>query len=145
MQNVAGGLYKTLTFFIYTSKLFDFKLSEFFILFGQKNNLDLNENMIKVFDHFIDGLDLFFDMLDISSTEDCQIKIFGFIILKNKNILHTTNKFHNWPWFSNIAIAMDNKELFKYQSDGGTCYAQVYANYNNYNITLNDCPNKYRR
>ncbi|CAG8728160.1 23323_t:CDS:2, partial [Dentiscutata erythropus] len=65
------GLHKTPTAFIYSSKLFDFKLSETSVfLEEQKKNLDLNENMIKAFDHFINCLDLFFDELDITSAED---------------------------------------------------------------------------
>ena len=101
--------------------------------------------MIKGFSKFLGCLDLFFDMLAISSAIDCQIKTFGSVTLKNLNnvnILRATNKFHNRPWFSNIAVAMDDAELFEYQSDSGTCYAQVYANYK---LTLNDCPNKCRR
>jgi hypothetical protein len=125
---------------IYTSKLFEFKLLEASIFFEQqKKNKDLTENMIKGFDKFLECLDSFFDMLDIISAEeaeDCRIKIFGSVTLKNINILRATNKFQNRPWFSNIAIAMDDKELFEYQSDNGTCYAQVYASYN---ITLNYC------
>lgn len=122
---------------IYTSKLFEFKLLEASIFFEQqKKNPDLTENMIKGFAKFLECLDLFFDMLDIISAEDCRIKIFGSVTLKNINILRATNKFQNRPWFSNIAIAMDDAELFEYQSDNGTCYAQVYANYN---ITLNYC------
>ncbi|RHZ48105.1 hypothetical protein Glove_558g4 [Diversispora epigaea] len=91
----------------------------------QKKNPDLTENMIKGFAKFLEYLDLFFDMLDIISAEDCRIKIFGSVTLKNINILRATNKFQNRPWFSNIAIAMDDAELFEYQSDNGTCYAQT--------------------
>jgi hypothetical protein len=128
LRNVTGGLHKTPTAFIYSSKLFDFKLSETSVfLEEQKKNLDLNENMIKAFDHFINCLDLFFDELDITSAEDCRIKTFGSVTLKNGNILRATNNFHNRPWFSNIAIAMDNEEVYEYQSDNGTCYAQVYT------------------
>ena len=128
-------LHKTPTAFIYTSKLFDFKLSEFStFLIQQKNNPDLNEKMIKGFTKLLGCLDLFLDTINISSAENCQIKIFGSVTLitlknKNKNILRATNKFFNNPWFSNIAVAMDDSELFEYQSDSGTCYAQVYANY----------------
>ena len=139
-------LHKISTSFTYTSKLFDFKLSKFStFLEQQENNPNLNENMIKGFIKFLDCLDLYLDMLAISSAIDCQIKTFGSVTLKNLknvNILRATNKFHNRPWFSNIAVAMDDAELFEYQSDSGTCYAQVYANYN---ITLNNCPNKCRR
>jgi hypothetical protein len=128
-------LHKTPPAFTYTSKLFDFKLSEFStFLEQQKNNPDLNEKMIKGFTKLLGCLDLFLDTINISSAENCQIKIFGSVTLitlknKNKNILCATNKFFNNPWFSNIAVAMDDSELFEYQTDSGTCYAQVYANY----------------
>jgi len=128
-------LHKTPPAFTYTSKLFDFKLSEFStFLEQQKNNPDLNEKMIKGFTKLLRCLDLFLDTINISSAENCQIKTFGSVTLitlknKNKNILRATNKFFNNPWFSNIAVAMDDSELFEYQTDSGTCYAQVYANY----------------
>ncbi|RHZ62413.1 hypothetical protein Glove_340g113 [Diversispora epigaea] len=99
-RRVTEELHKTPTALIYTSKLFEFKLLEASIFFEQqKKNLDLTENMIKGFAKFLECLDLFFDMLDIISAEDCRIKIF--------------------------AIAMDDAELFEYQSDNGTCYAQT--------------------
>jgi hypothetical protein len=135
LRKETAELYKTPTAFIYTSQLFDFKISEFSTFFEQqKNNPNLDEKMMKGFAKFLDCLDLFFDTLNISSTEDCQIKTFGSVTLstlknKNKNILRATNKFFNRPWFSNIAVAMDDSELFKYPTDNGTCYAQVYANY----------------
>ncbi|RHZ82944.1 hypothetical protein Glove_102g58 [Diversispora epigaea] len=125
-RRVMEELHKTPTALIYTSKLFEFKLLEASIFFEQqKKNPDLTENMIKGFAKFLECLDLFFDMLDIISAEDCRIKIFGSVTLKNINILRATNKFQNRPWFSNIAIAMDDAELFEYQSDNGTCYAQT--------------------
>ncbi|RHZ52875.1 hypothetical protein Glove_456g8 [Diversispora epigaea] len=125
-RRVTEELHKTPTALIYTSKLFEFKLLEASIFFEQqKKNPDLTENMIKSFAKFLECLDLFFDMLDIISAEDCRIKIFGSVTLKNINILRATNKFQNRPWFSNIAIAMDDAELFEYQSDNGTCYAQT--------------------
>ena len=84
---------------IYTSKLFEFKLLEASIFFEQqKKNKDLTENMIKGFDKFLECLDSFFDMLEIISaeeTEDCRIKIFDSVTLKNINILRATNKFQN--------------------------------------------------
>ncbi|RHZ52416.1 hypothetical protein Glove_461g11 [Diversispora epigaea] len=125
-RRVTEELHKTPTALIYTSKLFEFKLLEASIFFEQqKKNPDLTENMIKGFAKFLECLDLFFDMLDIISAEDCRIKIFGSVTLKNINILRAINKFQNRPWFSNIAIAMDDAELFEYQSDNGTCYAQT--------------------
>ena len=40
--------------------------------------------MIKGFAKFLECLDLFFDMLALSSADDCQIKIFGSVTLNNK-------------------------------------------------------------
>lgn len=110
----------------YTTKLFEFKLSEASIFFEQqKNNPNLNENMIRGFAKFIDSLNNYLDMLQIKTVKDCQIKIFGSVTLNNGAILRATNKFQNRLWFSNIAIAMNEEELFEYQSDKGICYAQV--------------------
>ena len=58
--------------------------------------------------------------------EGSQIQIYGSVILENGSILRATNKFHGQPCFSNIAIVMNNDELFDYASDGGICYAQVH-------------------
>jgi hypothetical protein len=131
---------KTPVSFTYTAKLFDFDISES-IIDKNKDNPNLNENMIKGFVNFSECLDLYLAMLDITFTK-CRIKIFGSVILKNGAILRATNKFHGRPWFSNISVNMNSEEHSEYLSDSGTCYAQVYANYN---ITLNDCYNKYRR
>jgi hypothetical protein len=119
--------YKTPIPLKYHGKLFEFEISEAEIFFEQqkKNNLNLNEIMIKGFDHFLDSLDFYLDLLGETSAEDIRIKIFGGVTLNNGAILRATNEFHNRPWFSNIAIAMDNEELFEYTSDDGTCYAQV--------------------
>ncbi|RHZ50953.1 hypothetical protein Glove_487g27 [Diversispora epigaea] len=110
-QRVTEELHKTPTALIYTSKLFEFKLLKVSIFFEQqKKNLDLTENIIKGFAKFLECLDSFFDILEIISIEDYRIKIFDSITLKNINIL---------------PIAMDNAELFEYQFDNGTCYAQT--------------------
>ncbi|RHZ67775.1 hypothetical protein Glove_299g54 [Diversispora epigaea] len=97
-RRVTEELHKTPTALIYTSKLFELKLLETSIFFKQqKKNSDLTENMIKGFVKFLECLDSFFDMLEIISTKDCQIKIFDSVTLKNINILRATNKFQNRP------------------------------------------------
>ena len=99
-------------------KLFEFKISEATVFFEQqKKNPNLNENMVKGFDQFLESLDDYFDVRKIGSAEDCQIKIFGSVTLNNRAILRATNKFQNWPQFSNIAIVMDDEELSEYPSD----------------------------
>ena len=75
-------------------KLFEFEISEATVIFEQqKKNLNLNKNMIKGFDQFLESLDDYFDMYKIGFAEGCQIKIFGSVTLNNLAILHATNKF----------------------------------------------------
>lgn len=83
--------------------------------------------MVKGFANFIDCLKEYLDILglDITVTE-CHIKIFGSVTLKNGAILRAINNYHKTPWFSNIAVNMDPDEISEYQTDSGTCFAQVY-------------------
>jgi hypothetical protein len=98
MQSASGGLHKTPTALIYTSKLFDLMLTEVSTFFDQqKNDSNLDNNMIKGFDKFLECLDEYFDLLNISSAEDCRIKAFGSVTLKNGNILRARNKFQKRP------------------------------------------------
>ena len=113
----------------FTSKLFEFNMSmtdASAFIDQNKNNPEFNERMIKGFDNFITCLELYFQIMNIDSSESFQIRIFGAVTLQNGAILRATNKFHNRPWFSNIAVHMDDEELFDYESDDGTCYGQVY-------------------
>ena len=110
----------------YVKKLFDFDISDITDLCDQqKNNPSFDEKMKKGFEKFQNSLDKYFDLLDISSAEGSQIKIFSSVTLKNSAILRATNKFHNQPCFSNITVIINNEELFEYQSDSGLCYAQT--------------------
>jgi hypothetical protein len=115
---------KTPVAFTYTAKLFDFDFSEA-IINEHKDNSNLNENMTKGFANFIDLLNSYLKLLNTTS-EGCRIKIYSSVTLKNGAILRAVNKFHDRPWFSNIAINMDIEELSNYQTDNGICYAQVY-------------------
>ena len=113
--------------------MFDFEFSEASeFCEKQKNNPNLNENMMKGFTRFIDCFQLYLNSLKITLTEDIQIKIFGSVTLNNTAILRATNKFFGKPWFSNVAVTMDDEEFFDYQSDDGTCYAQVCISKCNY-------------
>lgn len=123
----------------YTSKLFviDFlNITE--KCDQQKNNSNNNEKMKKGYNEFQNCLNKYLDMSNISA-EGSVIKIFGSVTLKNGAILRATNEFHSLPWFGNIAIAMNDEELFEYQSDSGICYAQVLFYilfYNNHNLKI---------
>ncbi|RHZ82761.1 hypothetical protein Glove_103g91 [Diversispora epigaea] len=101
------GKTKTPMAFVYTAKLFDFDLSESMI---EQNKIDpnLDKKMIKGFEKFIDCL-----------------KIYSSVTLKNGAILRTKNDFYHRPWFSNIAVNMNEEELSEYLSDKGICYAQT--------------------
>ena len=115
---------KTPAAFTYTAKLFDFDFSES-IINEHRDNPDLNKNMSKGFAKFIDRLDSYLKLSNTTS-EGCRIKIYSSVTLKKDTILRAVNKFHDRPWFSNIAINMNIEELFNYQTDDGICYAQVY-------------------
>jgi hypothetical protein len=119
----------------YTAKLFDFDFLNITEKCDQqKNNSNNNEKMKKGYNEFQDYLDKYLDMSNIS-VEGGVIKIFSSVTLKNGAILRAISEFHDRPWFSNIAIAMNNDELFEYQSDSRICYAQVLF-YNNYNLKI---------
>ncbi|RHZ86324.1 hypothetical protein Glove_52g73 [Diversispora epigaea] len=113
---------KTPMAFVYTAKLFDFDLSESII---EQNKIDpnLDKKMIKGFEKFIDCLKVYLNILNIISAECCRIKIYT-VTLKNGTILRTKNDFHHRPWFSNIAVNINEEELSEYLSDKGICYAQ---------------------
>ncbi|RHZ89904.1 hypothetical protein Glove_9g344 [Diversispora epigaea] len=117
------GKTKTPMAFVYTAKLFDFDLSES-IIEQNKKDLNLDKKMIKGFEKFIDYLKVYFNILNIISAEDCQIKIYSSVTLKNGAILRTKNDFYHRPWFSNIAVDINKKELSEYLSNKGICYTQ---------------------
>ncbi|RHZ73276.1 hypothetical protein Glove_232g35 [Diversispora epigaea] len=125
-QNDFKKKFKTPLKFNYSSKLFEFDISEAFEFIDKyKNETNLDEKMIKGLDHFIQSLDSYFDLLKISTAQGCHIKIYRSVTLENCAILRTTNMFHKRPWFSNISVTMNDEELFEYQSDNGICYAQT--------------------
>ncbi|RHZ83080.1 hypothetical protein Glove_99g24 [Diversispora epigaea] len=125
-QNDFKKKFKTPLKFNYSSKLFEFDISEAFEFIDKyKNETNLDEKMIKGLDHFIQSLDSYFDLLKISTAQGCHIKIYRSVTLENRAILRTTNMFHKRPWFNNISVTMNDEELFEYQSDNGICYAQT--------------------
>ncbi|RHZ57358.1 hypothetical protein Glove_390g3 [Diversispora epigaea] len=110
----------------YTAKLFNINFSNITELCNQqKNNPNINETIRKGFKEFQNCLYEYLSKLKKSFTEGNLIKIFGSVTLKNGAIFRATNEFHGRPWFSNIAVAMNNEELSKYQSDKGIYYAQT--------------------
>ncbi|RHZ88135.1 hypothetical protein Glove_26g84 [Diversispora epigaea] len=125
-QNDFKKKFKTPLKFNYSSKLFEFDISEAFEFIDKyKNKTNLDKKMIKSLDHFIQSLDSYFDLLKISTAQDCHIKIYRSVTLENRVILRTTNMFHKRLWFSNISVTMNDEELFEYQFDNGICYTQT--------------------
>ena len=126
MQKSSSLKLKTLNFINFSSKLFDFDVSDADKIIAQQiNNPNYDEIMKKGFKEFLSCLDNYTNGLAIESLEKTRIKIFGSVVLKNGAILRAINRFHNHPWFSDIAINMDIEEQVEYQSDSGICYTKV--------------------
>ncbi|RHZ75228.1 hypothetical protein Glove_216g159 [Diversispora epigaea] len=133
-QNNFKKKFKTPLKFNYSSKLFEFDISETFEFIDKyKNETNLNEKMIKSLNYFIQNLDSYFDLLKISTAQGCHIKIYRSVTLENCVILRTTNMFYKRPLFSNISVTMNDEELFEYQSDNG-----IYITYNRKIKTIED-------
>ncbi|RHZ77337.1 hypothetical protein Glove_180g64 [Diversispora epigaea] len=111
----------------FSSKLFETKLTEAYIYFCEKiNDSNINDNMIKGFDQFLECFDDFLEnILEIKDIKECDIIIYGTATLENGSIIRTKNKFHDKPWFSNVTISMNSNESSDYQSDEGLCYGKI--------------------
>ncbi|RHZ89944.1 hypothetical protein Glove_9g208 [Diversispora epigaea] len=86
---------KTPVAFTYTAKLFDFNFSEA-IINEHRDNPKLNKNMSKGFAKFINCLNSYLKLLNTTS-EDCRIKIYSSVTLKNGAILRAVDNFHDRP------------------------------------------------
>ncbi|RHZ88348.1 hypothetical protein Glove_23g39 [Diversispora epigaea] len=111
----------------FSSKLFETKLTEANIYFCEKmNDPNINDNIIKGFNQFLECFDDFLDnILEVKNIKECDIIIYGTATLENGSIIRAKNKFHDKPWFSNVAISMDSNESSDYQSDEGLCYGKI--------------------
>ncbi|RHZ58591.1 hypothetical protein Glove_372g139 [Diversispora epigaea] len=100
---------KTPVVFTYTAKLFDFNFSEA-IINEHRDNPKLNKNMSKGFAKFIDCLNSYLKLLNTTS-EDCQIKIYSSVTLKNGAILRAEEKSYgeqnsgNWWKYAEESIS----------------------------------------
>ncbi|RHZ52790.1 hypothetical protein Glove_457g41 [Diversispora epigaea] len=85
----------------FSSKLFETKLTEANIYFCEKmNDPNINDNMIKGFNQFLECFDDFLDnILEVKNIKECDIIIY--------------------------AISMDSNESSDYQSDEGLCYGKI--------------------
>ncbi|RHZ87935.1 hypothetical protein Glove_28g46 [Diversispora epigaea] len=88
---------------------------------SQTNNTDNNSvlnNTTQGFDQFLECFDDFLEnILEIKDIKECDIIIYSTATLENGSIIRAKNKFHDKPWFSNVAISMDSNESSDYQSD----------------------------
>ncbi|RHZ81799.1 hypothetical protein Glove_117g343 [Diversispora epigaea] len=111
----------------FSSKFFETKLTKANIYFCEKiNDPNINDNMIKGFNQFLECFDDFLDnILEVKNIKECDIIIYGTATLENGSIIKAKNKFHDKPWFSNVAISMDSNESSDYQSDEGLCYSKI--------------------
>ncbi|RHZ86160.1 hypothetical protein Glove_54g87 [Diversispora epigaea] len=84
-----------------TNALFETKLTEANIYFCEKmNDPNINDNMIKGFNQFLECFDDFLDnILEVKNIKECDIIIY--------------------------AISMDSNESSDYQSDEGLCYGKI--------------------
>ena len=111
----------------FSAKLFETKLTEVDVYFYEKTkDPSINNNMIKGFKQFLRCFDSFLeDILEVDDIEECSIIIYGTATLENGSIIRATNKYHNKPWFSNVAILMDSTEFSDYLSDKGLYYGKI--------------------
>ncbi|RHZ82207.1 hypothetical protein Glove_112g39 [Diversispora epigaea] len=73
-QNDFKKKFKTPLKFNYSSKLFEFDISETFEFIDKyKNETNLNEKIIKGLDYFIQSLNSYFDLLKISTAQDIRV------------------------------------------------------------------------
>ncbi|RHZ68398.1 hypothetical protein Glove_295g4 [Diversispora epigaea] len=126
-QNDFKKKFKTPLKFNYSSKLFEFDISEAFEFIDKyKNETNLDEKMIKGLDHFIQSLNSYFDLLKISTAQGCHIKIYRSVTLENRAILRTTNMFHKRPWFSNISTLLITEVFLKKEKSLHLALVQWY-------------------
>ncbi|RHZ49858.1 hypothetical protein Glove_510g36 [Diversispora epigaea] len=111
----------------FSSKLFETKLTEANIYFCEKmNDPNINDNIIKGFNQFLECFNDFLDnILKVKNIKECDIIIYDTATLENESIIRAKNKFHDKPWFSNVAISMNSNESSDYQSDEGLCYGKI--------------------
>ena len=86
--------------------------------------MDIDEKMKKRFKNLERNLEIYLKSFD-SLIRNYLLTIFGSITLENGSIIRATNRYHNKPWFNNVAIAINSEELFDYTTNEGICYGQV--------------------
>lgn len=114
--------------FKFSTILFEFKLSDAHTFFeGKCSDPEIDDKMKAGFAKFLECLNLYTDLQDgnITSVDECIVKIYGSATLENLAIIRANSKYYKKPWFSNVSVRMNLDELFEYNSDKGICYGQV--------------------
>lgn len=113
--------------FKFSAKLFEFKLTEAYTFFEEKDlDPEIDDKMKTGFTKFLESLNLYLDQQHkITSAIECRVKIYGSVTLENLAIARANNKYYGKPWFSDVSVRMNIDELFEYASDKGICYGQV--------------------
>jgi hypothetical protein len=111
-----------------SANLFEFNLIDInSFIEEKKNEINIDDKMKTGFNKFLICLDLYLDLLEITTLNNGKIKVYGTVTLDNGEIIHATNSYHGRSLFSNISIIMNNNELFEYSSDKGICYGQIIS------------------
>jgi len=74
------------------------------------------------------SLNSFIDNMSITSLEESNsfIRLYKSATLVSTDIIRADPSYNNIPWFSNVAIAMDDEtEIINYNTDQGICFGKV--------------------
>ena len=100
-----------------SANLFEFNLIDInSFIEEKKNEINIDDKMKTGFNKFLICLDLYLDLLEITTLNNGKIKVYGTVILDNGEIIHATNSYHGRSWFSNVSIVINNNKLFEYSS-----------------------------
>ena len=121
----------TLHAFAFSTKLFEFDLTDALTFFEEKDlDPEINYKMKTGFSKFFDSLNLYLDQIHgLTSVTKSRVNLFGSVTLENGAIMRAINKYFNKPWFSDVSVRMNPDESFDYITDQGICYGQVIVNF----------------
>ncbi|KAF0531902.1 zn-finger domain-containing protein [Gigaspora margarita] len=76
--------------------------------------------------HYLTNKDIEIQILKIKNNlNNSIVKIYSSVTIRNGLKIYATNSYYEKACYSNVAVAMNFKELSKYLSDHGICYGQV--------------------
>lgn len=116
-----------------TIKKLTFSKTQWKFFLVEKNEFFSNFGWEKLCNEQLTGMDSCFNlylniMSNIPHNWDYNliwIETFTYIKLITGEYVRATNDWYNLPWFSNIAIYMDESEHNKYLTDEGYCYGRI--------------------